>query len=286
MPSSLEDTKFILKKYNISASKKLGQNFLVDDSVIESIIESAEVNKKDLIIEIGPGLGTLTSKLLENAGKVIAVELDDRMISILKERFKLYHNFILLHEDILKVNLQELIKQNKENLEKVKIVANLPYYITTPIIMKLLEDRLEIDSITVMVQKEVADRITAVPGEKSSGAITYSINYYAEAEKVVFVNKDSFIPSPEVNSEVIKLHIRKEPVVKVLNEEIFFKVIKASFMQRRKTLLNGLSNAGVLKNKEKLKEILNNMGLNNEVRGETLTIEQFAELANSIVKSI
>ena len=259
---------------------------MVDDSVIESIIESAEVNKKDLIIEIGPGLGTLTSKLLENAGKVIAVELDDRMISILKERFKLYHNFILLHEDILKVNLQELIKQNKENLEKVKIVANLPYYITTPIIMKLLEDRLEIDSITVMVQKEVADRITAVPGEKSSGAITYSINYYAEAEKVVFVNKDSFIPSPEVNSEVIKLHIRKEPVVKVLNEEIFFKVIKASFMQRRKTLLNGLSNAGVLKNKEKLKEILNNMGLNNEVRGETLTIEQFAELANSIVKSI
>ena len=286
MPSSLEDTKFILKKYNISASKKLGQNFLVDDSVIESIIESAEVNKKDLIIEIGPGLGTLTSKLLERAGKVIAVELDDRMISILEERFKLYHNFILLHEDILKVNLQELIKQNKENLEKVKIVANLPYYITTPIIMKLLEDRLEIESITVMVQKEVADRITAVPGEKNSGAITYSINYYAEAEKVVFVNKDSFIPSPEVNSEVIKLQIRKEPVVKVLNEEIFFKIIKASFMQRRKTLLNGLSNAGVLKNKEKLKEILNNMGLNNEVRGETLTIEQFAELANSIVKSI
>ena len=286
MPSSLEDTKFILKKYNISASKKLGQNFLVDDSVIESIIESAEVNKKDLIIEIGPGLGTLTSKLLERAGKVIAVELDDRMISILEERFKLYHNFILLHEDILKVNLQELIKQNKENLENVKIVANLPYYITTPIIMKLLEDRLEIDSITVMVQKEVADRITAVPGEKNSGAITYSINYYAEAEKVVFVNKDSFIPSPEVNSEVIKLQIRKEPVVKVLNEEIFFKVIKASFMQRRKTLLNGLSNAGVLKNKEKLKEILNNMGLNSEVRGETLTIEQFAKLANLIVKSI
>lgn len=286
MPSSLEDTKFILKKYNISASKKLGQNFLVDDSVIESIIESAEVNKNDLIIEIGPGLGTLTSKLLEKAGKVIAVELDDRMISILEERFKLYHNFILLHEDILKVNLQELIKQNKENLEKVKIVANLPYYITTPIIMKLLEDRLEIESITVMVQKEVADRITAVPGEKNSGAITYSINYYAEAEKVVFVNKDSFIPSPEVNSEVIKLQIRKEPVVKVLNEEIFFKIIKASFMQRRKTLLNGLSNAGVLKNKEKLKEILNNMGLNNEVRGETLTIEQFAELANSIVKFI
>lgn len=286
MPSSLEDTKFILKKYNISASKKLGQNFLVDDSVIESIIESAEVNKKDLIIEIGPGLGTLTSKLLERAGKVIAVELDDRMISILEERFKLYHNFILLHEDILKVNLQELIKQNKENLENLKIVANLPYYITTPIIMKLLEDRLEIDSITVMVQKEVADRITAVPGEKNSGAITYSINYYAEAEKVVFVNKDSFIPSPEVNSEVIKLHIRKEPIVKVLNEEIFFKVIKASFMQRRKTLLNGLSNAGVLSSKEKLKEILNNMGLSSEVRGETLTIEQFAELSNLIVKSI
>ena len=199
MPSSLEDTKFILKKYNISASKKLGQNFLVDDSVIESIIESAEVNKKDLIIEIGPGLGTLTSKLLENAGKVIAVELDDRMISILKERFKLYHNFILLHEDILKVNLQELIKQNKENLEKVKIVANLPYYITTPIIMKLLEDRLEIDSITVMVQKEVAKRLTAKTGDKLCGAITYAIEYYCETKEVVEVPRQSFMPAPEVD---------------------------------------------------------------------------------------
>lgn len=286
MNSSLEDTKFILRKYNIAANKRLGQNFLINDDVIENIIEAANIEEKDLVIEIGPGLGTLTSKLLEKAGKVIAIELDEKMITILKDRFKLYNNFILLNEDVLKVDLNMLIQENIANLEKVKVVANLPYYITTPIIMKLLEDKLSIHSITVMVQKEVADRITAIPGDKLSGAITYSVNYYAEAKKVVFVDKSSFIPAPEVDSEVIKLDIREKPVVEVDNESMFFKIIKASFMQRRKTLVNGLVNSGIITDKVKIKEIFDNIGLDINTRGEKLTIEQFAKLSNLIYRDI
>ena len=286
MSSSLEDTKYILGKYNITANKKLGQNFLINDNVIENIIEASNIEEKDLVIEIGPGLGTLTSKLLERAEKVIAIELDDKMISILKDRFKLYNNFILLNDDVLKIDLNSLIKENVGDLEKIKIVANLPYYITTPIIMKLLEDKLGIYSITVMVQKEVADRITAMPGDKLSGAITYSVNYYAEAKKIVFVDKSSFIPAPEVDSEVIKLDIRKTPVVEVDNEEMFFRVIKASFMQRRKTLVNGLVNSGIITDKVRIKEIFDNIGIDMNIRGEKLTIEQFAELSNLIYRDI
>lgn len=286
MRNSLEDTKFILKKYHIQANKKLGQNFLINDEVINGIVEASNIQKEDLVIEIGPGLGTLTSELLENAGKVIAIELDENMLPILNDRFKLYDNFKLLNEDVLKVDLNKLISENMGGLSKAKVVANLPYYITTPIIMKLLEDKLNIESITVMVQKEVADRITAKPGDKLSGSITYSVDYYAEAEKIVFVDKSSFIPEPEVDSEVIKLQIREEPKVHVENEELFFKVIKASFMQRRKTLLNGLSNSGIIKDKERLKEILQKLGLSIDIRGEKLTIEEFAELANLIGKTI
>lgn len=286
MRNSLEDTKFILKKYHITANKKLGQNFLINDEVINGIVEASNIQKEDLVIEIGPGLGTLTSELLENAGKVIAIELDENMLPILNDRFKLYDNFELLNEDVLKVDLNKLISENMGGLSKAKVVANLPYYITTPIIMKLLENKLNIESITVMVQKEVADRITAKPGDKLSGSITYSVDYYAEAEKIVFVDKSSFIPAPEVDSEVIKLQIREEPKVHVENEELFFKVIKASFMQRRKTLLNGLSNSGIIKDKESLKKILQKLGLSVDIRGEKLTIEQFAELSNLIDKTI
>lgn len=286
MQSSLEETRFILKKYNITANKKFGQNFLIDDSVIQKITETAEIEKNDLVIEIGPGLGTLTSKLLERAGKVIAIELDERMLKILNDRFKLYDNFTLINKDILQVNLEEIIKENKRNFSNVKVVANLPYYITTPIIMKLLEERLEIDSITVMVQKEVADRITANPGEKLSGAITYSVNYYAETENVIFVSKGCFIPSPEVDSEVIKLKIRKIPAVKVESEDLFFKLIKSSFMQRRKTLVNGLINAGIITDKEKIKNIFERIGIDIGVRGEKLSLEQFAGLSNLIYRSI
>lgn len=286
MQSSLEDTKFILKKYNISANKKLGQNFLIDDDIIQNIIDAAELKETDLVIEIGPGLGTLTSKLLEKAGKVIAIELDEKMLKVLNDRFSLYNNFILINNDVLKVDLNKIIEENLEQLKSVKIVANLPYYITTPIIMKLLESKLKIETITVMVQKEVADRITATPGDKLSGSITYSVDYYAKAEEVVFVSKSCFMPSPEVDSAVIKLEIRKEPKVNVLNEEMFFKVIKASFMQRRKTLINGLMNSGIIKDREKLNTILKEANIDSNIRGEKLTIEQFANLSNLIYETI
>ena len=277
MESAYKETMFILKKYNISANKSLGQNFLINDEVIEKIVDSANVNKEDLVIEIGPGLGTLTAKLLERAKKVIAIELDNRMISILNDRFSLFENFELINEDVLKVNLNEVI--HKENVKSVKVVANLPYYITTPIIMKLLEDKLNIESITVMIQKEVAKRLTAQPGDKLSGAITYSVNYYCEPEEVIIVPNSSFIPEPEVESEVINLKIRKEPPIKVKNEELFFKLIKASFMQRRKTLLNGITNSGLM-NKEETKELLAKVGLDERVRGESLSMQDFANLAN------
>ena len=281
MNNIYEENKFLMKKYNLTANKKLGQNFLVDSEAINSIVASANLTKKDMVIEIGPGLGTLTSMLIEKAGKVIAIELDDRMIKILGDRFLLYDNFELINEDVLKVDLSSLIEKNSE-FENIKVVANLPYYITTPIIMKLLENRLKIESITIMIQKEVAERIVATPGSKLSGAITYSVHYYAEPEKIALVPNTSFIPSPEVDSEVIKLNIRKSPPVKIDNEKLFFNVIKASFMQRRKTLSNGLVNGGIVKNKAKAIEILKNMGLEENVRGEELTLEQFANLSNKI----
>ena len=277
------ETKFLMNKYGIFANKSLGQNFLIDESVIEDAITSAKINKEDMVIEIGPGLGTLTKYLLDTAGKVICVELDSRMIDILKERFFLYKNFEIINEDILKVNLNELIRKEKlgNKFNKVKIVANLPYYITTPIIMKLLEERLDIESITVMVQKEVAKRLTAVPGDKNTGAITYAVYYYAIPEEIRLVPNTSFIPEPEVESEVIKLTLRNELAVKVKDEELFFKIIKASFMQRRKTLINGISNSGILL-KDEIQEILNEMKIDERVRGEALTINQFAEISNII----
>ena len=228
METVLQETKFIMNKYHIRANKKLGQNFLINDKVVEEIIKSSEIKENDLIIEIGPGLGTLTKELLEKAGKVICIELDTNMITILKDRFKLYNNFEIMNEDVLKVDLKNLIKQEKQNekIHQVKVVANLPYYITTPIIMKLLEEKLDLETITVMVQKEVADRLTAVPGEKNTGAITYSVNYYAEAKQIIEVEKQSFIPEPEVTSEVIQLKIRKQPKVQIANEKLMFNLQK------------------------------------------------------------
>lgn len=283
MNNVYNETKFILNKYGIHANKSLGQNFLINEEVINQIIEKAEIDEKDLVIEIGPGLGTLTSRLLEKAGKVICVELDDRMITILNDRFKLYNNFELIHDDILKVNLNKIIKENlfeNNNIKKIKIVANLPYYITTPIIMKLLEEKLNITSITVMIQKEVADRLIAVPGEKNAGAITYSVYYYAEAEKVLDVENNSFIPEPSVTSTVIKLNIRKEPVIQINDEKLMFKIIKQAFMQRRKTLVNALSNMDIFKSKEEIVKVLEDLNINTKVRGEALTIEQYAQITN------
>ncbi len=284
MEKVYNETKFLMKKYGITANKKLGQNFLIDENVLDTIVNSSEINSDDLIIEIGPGLGTLTAKLLEKAGKVICVELDDRMISVLKDRFFMYQNLEIINEDILKIDLNKIIKENKENnnFKEVKIVANLPYYITTPIIMKLLEEKLDIESITVMIQKEVADRLTAIPGEKNSGAITYTVYYFSQAEEILTVPNTSFIPEPEVASEVIKLTIRKEPIIKIKDEEKFFKIIKYAFMQRRKTLVNALSNSNLFESKEQIENLLEELGIDKKIRGEALTIEQFANIARAI----
>ncbi len=284
MDSIFNETKFLMKKYGITANKKLGQNFLIDENVIDSIVNASEITDEDLVIEIGPGLGTLTAKLLEKAGKVICIELDDRMISILKDRFFMYENFEVINEDVLKVNLDNLIKENKKNtnIKNVKIVANLPYYITTPIIMKLLEDKLDIESITVMIQKEVADRLTAIPGQKNSGAITYTVYYYANAEEILTVPNTSFIPEPEVESEVIKLNLRKEPAIKLKDEKKFFSLIKAAFMQRRKTLLNAVGNSGLEITKEQMEQILTELNIDTRVRGEALSIQQYAQIIEKI----
>ena len=286
MNNILEETRFIMKKYHIKANKSLGQNFLIDDKVVEKIVEGSNVNKNDLVIEIGPGLGTLTKFLLERANKVICVELDKRMIKILEDRFNLYNNFEILNADILKVDLKSIIKMEKENsnIKNIKVVANLPYYITTPIIMKLLEDKLDLDSITVMVQKEVAERLIATPGDKDTGAITYSVYYYATSESILEVPKDSFIPEPEVTSEVIKLKIRPNPPVEVKSKKVMFKIIKSSFMQRRKTLLNALTNTKVFLNKEEGLEILKKLHLPEDVRAEKLTLQDFANITNEFLK--
>lgn len=278
----LEETKSIMKKYNIRANKSLGQNFLINNEVVENIVSSSELTKEDMVIEIGPGLGTLTKYLLKEAGKVLCIELDNKMIGILKERFSGYNNFEIINADVLKVNLNKIINENKksENIKKIKIVANLPYYITTPIIMKLLEEKLDIESITVMIQKEVADRLIATPGEKNTGAITYSVYYYADSEAIMEVPNSSFIPEPEVTSKVIKLNIRKEPAVKPKDKEKMFKIIKYAFMQKRKTLLNSLTNNGVFKNKTQGTEILNSLGIKENVRPEELTLEQFEKISN------
>lgn len=277
----ISETKFIMNKYQITANKNYGQNFLIDEDIVSGICEKAKVSKDDLVIEIGPGLGTLTAKLLENAGKVIAVELDKKMIQILNDRFSLYDNFRLINDDILKVDINALINEELGNLSKVKIVANLPYYITTPIIMKLLEEKLNIDSITVMVQKEVAERLCTKPGTNDTGAITYTINYYTIPEIVLDVPKESFIPSPKVDSNVINLQILKKPSVVVKDEEMLFKVIKFAFMQKRKTLLNSLSNSR-LKSKEYFEQMLNDLNIDLKIRPEKLSLEEFAKISDYI----
>ena len=286
MNSIFEETNFIMKKYNIKANKSLGQNFLISEDVIDGIVDSADIDGEDLIIEIGPGLGTLTKRLLEKAGKIICVELDEKMIKILRDRFAFYNNLEILNQDILKTNLKQIIKDEKNTgkIKRAKVVANLPYYITTPIIMKLLEEELDLESITVMIQKEVADRLIAIPGEKNTGAITYTVYYYAKSEKIMEVPNSSFIPEPEVTSEVIRLNIRKEPPVDVNDINLMFKVIKNAFMQRRKTLLNSLFNTKIFKSKNQGMEVLKNIGLKENVRAEELSLEKFAELTEVLLQ--
>lgn len=269
------ETDFLLKKYNLRANKKLGQNFLISDEIVNRIIQEADVSSEDTIIEIGPGLGALTAKLAENAKEVIAIELDDNMINVLTERFSLYQNVQIIHGDVLKVNLKELI----ENKSSVKVVANLPYYITTPIVMKLLEDKLNIKQITVMVQKEVGERFTAEPNGKEYGAITVSINYYTKPAIVIDVPRDNFNPVPDVDSCVVNLEVRKEHI-KLKDEKTFFKVIKAAFSQRRKNIGNSLT--GVGKSKQEIKTMLDELEIDSNLRAENLSIETFAKIADYI----
>ena len=273
-----EETKFIMKKYGIIANKSLGQNFLVDESVILNAIAEAGICKDDLVIEIGPGLGTFTNELAKKAAKVVCVELDKNMVQILEDRFKLFDNVEIINDDILKVDINQIVEDNKEL--KVKIVGNLPYYITTPIIMKLLESRAKFESITVMIQKEVADRLCAKTGTRDAGAITYAVEYYANARKLIEVPHTSFIPMPNVESEVIILEVRKEKNVNVKDEEKLFKVIKYAFMQRRKTLLNAIQNTEVCEDKEKLKDILHKLNIDERIRGEALTLDEFIDISN------
>ena len=289
MSEALKETKFLMKKYKIKANKNLGQNFLIDDNALQDIANGAEISKDDLVIEIGPGLGSLTKLLLEKAKKVICIELDKKMVKILKDRFIAYNNLKIINEDVLRINLNDLIKAEKENdtgIKKVKVVANLPYYITTPIIMKLVENDLDINGITVMIQKEVAERLIAIPGTKETGAITYTMYYYCKGNKIREVENTCFIPEPEVTSEVITLNLRETPAVQVKDKKVMFKIIKSAYMQRRKTLINSLTSVGVFKNKEEGTEVLKKLGLREDIRPENMKIEDFAKLTDLFLNSI
>ena len=268
----------ILQKYNFNFQKKFGQNFLIDPHVLDKIIGAAEITKEDCVLEIGPGIGTMTQYLAEHAREVIAVEIDKNLIPILEDTLSEYDNVSVINEDILKVDIAKIVEE-KNNGKPIKVVANLPYYITTPIIMGLFESHVPLKSITIMVQKEVADRMKVGPGTKDYGALSLAVQYYAKPELVANVPPNCFIPRPNVGSAVIRLTRYEKPPVEVENEHKMFSVIRASFNQRRKTLVNGLVNGGVAK-KEEVLAVLEKMQLSPSIRGEALTLEQFAELSN------
>ena len=282
--SSHRATKDIVDKHGFKFSKSLGQNFLIDDNVIDKIIDGARVKEGDKVIEVGPGIGTLTREMAKRAEKVVAVEIDKNLIPILKETLADFDNTEVVNEDILKVDINKLVDE-KLSGGPVKLIANLPYYITTPIVMKFLEEDIPVTDIVVMVQKEVADRMNAVPSTKDYGALSVAVQYYCDTEIVAKAPRHMFIPQPKVDSTVIGLHIREERKYKADNEQLFFKTVKAAFGQRRKTLLNSLSSMGDL-DKAKIKEVLAEAGIDEKRRGETLSIEEFAHLSNIINKNI
>lgn len=275
-----QNTIEVLQKHKFNFQKKFGQNFLIDTHVLERIMDAAEITKEDCVVEIGPGIGTMTQYLAERAGEVVAVEIDKNLIPILKETLADYDNVTVINEDILKVDLNQIV-QEKNGGKPVKVVANLPYYITTPIIMGLFENQVPLKSITIMVQKEVADRMQVGPGTKDYGALSLAVQYYAKPEIVANVPPNCFIPRPNVGSAVIKLTRYEQPPVMVKDEKFMFSLIRASFNQRRKTLVNGLTNAQNLSvSKEKVAAVLEEMQLSPTVRGEALTLEQFARLSD------
>lgn len=285
-----QNTIAILKKYDFTFQKKFGQNFLIDTHVLEKIVDAADIGKDDLVLEIGPGIGTVTQYLCEAARKVIAVEIDRKLIKILKDTLSAYDNVEIINEDILKVDIAALVEE-KNGGKPIKVVSNLPYYITTPIIMTLLEKRVPVTDMTLMMQEEVARRMQAVPGNKDYGALSLAVQYYAEPYIAAFVPQNCFMPRPNVGSAVVNLKCHKKPPVETEDEELMFKLIKASFAQRRKTLQNGLSNSAELDfTKEeiieailKMQEILD-MKRNPLIRGETLTLKEFACLSDIFAK--
>ena len=279
-------TRAILEKYGFSFKKSLGQNFLIDTNILRRIVDFAELTEESAAIEIGPGIGALTEQLARRSKKVIAFEIDQRLLPILQETLAPYPNTTIIHHDVLKADVRQAIEDKLTNIKDIMVVANLPYYVTTPIIMKLLEEQLPIRGIVCMLQKEVADRISAKPGTKDYGSLSIAIQYYTEAETVMIVPKTVFIPQPNVDSAVIRLTKRKEPAVSVHNEEFFFQIIRASFAQRRKTLLNNLTSY-LPDGKQKKEEIIAALGqaeIEPSRRGETLSIEEFARLSDKLAE--
>ena len=277
-----QNTIAVLQKYHFNFQKKFGQNFLIDTTVLDRIISSAEITKEDCVLEIGPGIGTMTQYLAERAGSVVAVEIDKALLPILEETLQDYDNVTVINDDILKVDINRLVEE-KNGGRPIKVVANLPYYITTPIIMGLFESRVPLKSITIMVQKEVADRMQVGPGTKDYGALSLAVQYYAKPEIVANVPPNCFMPRPKVGSAVIKLTRYEKPPVEVHDERLMFRLIRASFNQRRKTLVNGIKNSGDFSlGKEEIEKIFEKCGLPLNIRGEALTLEQFAMLANCI----
>lgn len=278
--SDISTIKDILNRHGFSFSKSLGQNFLINPSVCPRMAELSGASDGVGVIEIGPGIGVLTNELCQLAEKVVAIELDKRLLPVLDETLSEYDNLKIINGDVLEIDLRKLIEDEFKGMEVV-VCANLPYYITSPVIMKLLEDRLPITSITVMVQKEAAQRICADIGSRMSGAVTVSVNYYAKPEILFSVSAGSFMPAPKVDSAVMRLEVLKEPPVMLKNEKVFFSIVKAAFSQRRKILLNSLS-SGLGVDKNKLQQILNDCGIPENIRAEKLTLQNFADIANSI----
>ncbi len=276
-----KSTKSLISKYDFKTMKKFGQNFLVDENVLKAIIDCSELSKDDCILEIGPGLGVMTQVLCERAGGVLAVEIDRELVPILKVSMFGYDNFKLINDDVLKLDLKSILEENFGSCA-VKVVANLPYYITTPIIMKLIEGKINIKSITVMVQKEVGERLCAAPGGKDYGALTVAVQYRCIPEKIMIVPPESFMPKPGVESMVVRLTFRENAFVVPIDEKIYFKVVRASFGLRRKTLLNALSAGNLGKTKEELKKVLANSGIDENRRAETLSLEEFARIADEL----
>ena len=281
-----KNTIEVLQKYNFNFQKKFGQNFLINTGILEDIIAAAEITKDDFVLEIGPGIGTMTQYLCESAREVVAVEIDKNLIPILEDTLSAYDNVEVLNDDILKVDIKALAEERNAG-KPIKVVANLPYYITTPIIMGLFESHVPIDSITIMVQKEVADRMQEGPGSKEYGALSLAVQYYAHPEIVVNVPPSCFMPQPKVGSAVIRLTRHAEPPVEVENEKLMFQIIRASFNQRRKTLANGLNNfPGLNLSKEAIQQCIEELGVPVTVRGEALSLAQFAQLSNIIGKHL